>query len=898
VRHAHGGAQKASDDEFRRWLETQEAEWRANAALHSSTLKFWDNTLKRLVSQYREHLAAVEEQLSLISAAQSRMELWESVARFHGIDQVSLSTEALNEVKAVAVGFTDGVSASAARGVHAGAIALTLDGDGATAAAASYAARKALGGEADGTAQLFVGLIDPEMSTQFERMLRRVSRRRVTPQFFTARRPIIGRDGQPQQRTVFFVPLLGEELPRRVLAVLESYDTFRLDENDPQVRAAVLSGDRATIKEQIKRALVERSQHLQLLGEHRRMLGSDQTERCRDLDLYRRALVRERAVAFTISKFAKSSSHAMGAIADHHTDADSQLLRAEGWILQTEMERVRRIVEDADGFLQPVTYEEADHRGLVPPTHYPLNQFTAPFQSIVDTYSTPAYKEINPAIFTAASFPFLFGVMYGDVGHASVLTLMSLYVIFRESVNAAVSKCCFCLGSRSKGSSGAPKKPDETMDTIHFARYVLLLMGIFALYMGFIYNDFFSIGLSLYKTRYTIVREAVVSNKSEIVPPAMGKLPVGTNDIYPFGFDPTWHESSNQLMFFNSLKMKLAIVIAVVHMTFGLVLRVMNDVYFSSNAPTALKRTVAWWKLWLEDIPMIVFLLCVFGYMTFLIILKWCIDWNAPGAGAPPSLVDTMIGMVLSPGTIKDPMFSGQAQVQVVLLLIAFICVPLILFGKPCVEKRLHGGGKKKKHSAAATAGLSSGGGSTPIATGSSPVLKGMSGDGHHSLFQAMNTESDTDVSVSHGLRAGVKMDLDEHSVASAPHAEHEFDFGEEMVHQGIETIEFVLATISHTASYLRLWALSLAHSQLSQVFWDKALRATVEMKFPAAIVIGFAIWAFATFGILCAMDVLECYLHALRLHWVEFNTKFFKGDGKKFIPLSFNALMDETGDA
>lgn len=107
-------------------------------------------------------------------------------------------------------------------------------------------------------------------------------------------------------------------------------------------------------------------------------------------------------------------------------------------------------------------------------------------------------------------------------------------------------------------------------------------------------------------------------------------------------------------------------------------------------------------------------------------------------------------------------------------------------------------------------------------------------------------------------------------------------------MHQIIETIEFVLGSISNTASYLRLWALSLAHGQLARVFLEKTIGGGIVGANALIIIIGMYFFVSITVGVIMAMDSMECFLHALRLQWVEFDSKFFKADGRKFIPLNF----------
>ncbi|XP_074132324.1 V-type proton ATPase 116 kDa subunit a 3 isoform X2 [Sminthopsis crassicaudata] len=466
-----------------------------------------------------------------------------------------------------------------------------------------------------------------------------------------------------------------------------------------------------------------------------------------------------------------------------------------------------------------------------PPTLVRTNRFTASFQGIVDAYGVGRYQEVNPAPYTIITFPFLFAVMFGDVGHGLLMFLFALAMVLGEN------------------RPGMKASQNEIWRTFFGGRYLLLLMGAFSVYTGFIYNECFSRASAIFSSGWSVRAMATQSNWSSgfLASHLVLSLDPNVTDVfrgpYPFGIDPIWSLAINRLSFLNSFKMKMSVILGILHMTFGVILGVFNHIHFRQPH-----------RLVLEFLPEMLFLLGLFGYLVFMIAYKWLCFSAASSPWAPSILIHFINMFLFSRSPTNKPLYPGQEPVQMFLVIVALLSVPVLLLGTP-----LHLCSRHRRRP-----GRGSQGSSEKSRLLGEPAANGL-----------------------------VAEEDQEKGWPAEEEPEPGFDFSEVFMHQAIHTIEYCLGCISNTASYLRLWALSLAHAQLSEVLWAMVMRVGLRMGrevgvASVALVPVFAAFAVLTVAILLVMEGLSAFLHALRLHWVEFQNKFYAGTGYKLSPFSF----------
>uniref|UniRef100_A0A8C4R2I5 V-type proton ATPase subunit a n=1 Tax=Eptatretus burgeri TaxID=7764 RepID=A0A8C4R2I5_EPTBU len=539
----------------------------------------------------------------------------------------------------------------------------------------------------------------------------------------------------------------------------------------------------------------------------------------------------------------------------------SGCLVTEVWCPVRDLSRLQHVLEHCSargGLSIPPSFLNCIPTQEPHPTIMRTNKFTSAFQNIVDSYGVASYREVNPTLYTLITFPFLFAVMFGDFGHGLLMTLFALWLVLTEQRQAKLAI------------------HNEIWRMFFNGRYMILLMGLFSIYTGLIYNDCFSKSLVIFPSSWNVSamfthgpwrKETLKGSQVLSLDPNVTGVFSGP---YPFGIDPVWNLAVNRLSFLNSYKMKMSIILGVFHMTFGVVLSIFNLVHFGRRA-----------DIFLVFVPQLVFLLSLFGYLVILILHKW-VAWGAMDSARAPSILVHFINMVLFPttdGTIL--LFHGQRGLQQFLLALVLGSGPILLFGKPLYLYRQQRRRMWRPYRQAACVRRRIDNDEEDL-----PLM----GDGGNNVIIMPEVESDVVDRVDEKVRV---------------------DLGEEFMYTLIHTIEYCLGCVSNTASYLRLWALSLAHTQLSEVLWEMVMSSALQLprvlsaelwarRALGAILLfpSFALFVTLTFSVLIIMEGLSAFLHALRLHWVEFQSKFYTGTGYKFTPFSFKSILEGAGFA
>ncbi|XP_066145172.1 V-type proton ATPase 116 kDa subunit a 1-like [Euwallacea fornicatus] len=669
------------------------------------------------------------------------------------------------------------------------------------------------------------GVINKEKLFSFERMLWRIGRGNIFIRNADIEEPIEDPTSRSTSRKTSFIAFFqGENLANKINKICVGFHVtivnVPVEWSSREERIKRLTKDIGDVKDLLDRSI-----------DHKRKQLLSVVKEIQNWSIMVRKI---KAIYTTMNLF----SH----------DVSRKCLIAEGWIPTSDLYYISTALKDGSvacgssvqSFFNILTTTQT------PPTYNRANKFTQGFQNLIEAYAFSSYRELNPALYTIVTFPFLFAIMFGDLGHGFIMLSFGLWMVLSEK------------------KIMEQKNKNEIFSIFFGGRYIIVLMGIFSIYTGFIYNDLFSKSINIFGSKWKIANLTDLeltfnfsSNEENEASLKYTLKPLSSYEGTPYiaGVDPVWQDAENKIIFLNSFKMKLSILFGVVHMIFGLSLSVVNFLHFRKPV-----------HIVLDFLPKLLFFGFLFVYLLIMMIMKWA-NYSAMnddnidtpyGSGCAPSVLIFFIGMILFKASehvdgCNPYMFEGQEVLQHVFVVLAVLCIPWMLLGVPLYEMTV----RKKKNVA---------------------------------VYQNDNVENYVPLEI-----------IPESSVLNTHKEEEEEEepMSELVVHAAIHTIEFTLSTVSHTASYLRLWALSLAHAQLSEVLWQmvfkKALVINQLYVGGVFIYIIFFAWSSITVGILVLMEGLSAFLHTLRLHWVEFMTKFFEGQGYGFEPFSFKRLLDDN---
>ena len=507
--------------------------------------------------------------------------------------------------------------------------------------------------------------------------------------------------GEEVQKNVFVIFAHGKEVIAKIRKISESLgaDLYSVDENTELRR------------DQVHEVNTRLSDLSSVLRNTENALDAELTQIARSLTAWMVVIKKEKAVYQTLNRCSY--------------DQARKTLVAEAWVPTNTLSLIKSTLQDVNeraGMSVPTIVNQIK-TSKTPPTYNKTNKFTEAFQTIIDAYGTAKYTEVNPGLPTIVTFPFLFAVMFGDFGHGIIMTLAATAMIYFEN---PMSKT----------------KLNELVGMAFYGRYIMLLMGIFSIYTGLIYNDCFSKPLTLFPSAWQWPSDFKEGDQIE--------ASLKSSYRYPFGLDYTWHIAENNLLYTNSLKMKMSILMGWAHMTYSLCLSYVNARHFKSPI-----------DIWGNFLPGMVFFQSIFGYLVFTIIYKWCIDWYKIGAN-PPSLLNMVIYMFLQPGTVQEELYKGQGPLQVILVLIAVACVPIMLLLKPLYLRYEHNKARSM----------------------------GYRGIGETSRFSALDADDD-DGPAMNGGRDSMGSDREAAAMITQDidSGHEEFEFSEAMIHQVIHTI-------------------------------------------------------------------------------------------------------------